>query len=160
MTTYQKLCRLAAAATIATLALPAACDSGPSGTVTTADWASGRKADISCLGDVTIVTEDHYDLNGDGRDETFLVMRCKSAKDPGGDQLEVIPGDMTPDNADPTKLVLQMPEPAVVDGLCFADRTAIYRVTGAGKPQVRQVKWPKDAAEPGPPTAGPPHGCP
>jgi hypothetical protein len=126
----------------------------------TTDWASVRKADVSCLNDVDVVHQDYYDLNGDGRAEVFLVMRCRAGRDPHGDQLEVIDGGAEADTAHPTKLVLQMPDPAVVSGLCFADRTAIYRVTGAGRSTVWQLKWSKDAAEPGPPTAGPARGCP
>jgi len=152
--------RLASATTIAALALLAGCDLGTLDATAKTNWASARKADISCLGNVDVVHEDYYDLNGDGRAEVFLVMRCKSGQDPHGDQLEVIGGDVNADTAHPTKLVLQMPDPAVVDGLCFANKAAIYRVTVAGKPKVWQVKWSKDAVEPGPPTAGPARGCP
>jgi hypothetical protein len=151
---------LAFGTTVAALTLLVGCDLGTWGASSKTDWASARKADISCLDNVDVVHEDYYDLNGDGRAEVFLVMRCRSGQDPRGDQLEVIAGDMDPDTANPTKLVLQMPDPAVVDGLCFANKAAIYRVTVAGKPKVWQVKWSKDAAEPGPPTAGPARGCP
>jgi hypothetical protein len=152
--------RLASVTTIAALGLLAGCQFGTSDASAKTDLATFHKADISCLGDVLKVSEDHYDLNGDGRDEVFLVMRCKSAKDPHGDQLEVLAGNQDPDDARPTKLVLQMPDPSVVDKLCFANKTAIYRVTGPGKPKIWQVKWSENAAEPGAPTPGPARGCP
>ena len=146
-------------ASIAVVGLLAGCDLGTRTTPAETNWPSVRAADISCFDD-PVVHEDHYDLNEDGRDEVFLVMKCKTPEEPPGDQLEVIAGNEDPDSAHPTKLVLQMPDPAVVDRLCFRGGAAIYRVTRAGKAKVWQVKWPKDHAKPGPPTAGPAHGCP
>lgn len=151
--------RLGCAAVIAALMLPAGCFFGTSETAAEIDWGSVRKRDVSCLGDVEVVRRDHYDLNGDGRAEMFLIMRCLADHEPAGDQLEVIAGGTDFETSPPTKLVLQMPE-AVVDRLCFAGRAAIYRVTVGGRSAVWQVTWADDAAEPGPPTPGPEQGCP
>jgi hypothetical protein len=42
----------------------------------------------------------------------------------------------------------------------WSTRRSTNRVTGPGKLKIRQVKWPGNAGEPGPPTPGPARGCP
>jgi hypothetical protein len=76
--------RLAFVATTGALALLAGCGFGTKDAPAETDLASARKPDISCLGDVEVVHKDRYDLNGDGRAELFLIMRCKSKTDPRG----------------------------------------------------------------------------
>lgn len=115
---------------------------------------AGHNRDISCLGQVDYPRKEFYDLDGDGNDEEFLIMRCQDSADPKGDQLEVISGDLNPDNGEPNKLVLQFP-PRTVDALCFSHRTAVYRLTAPGRqPQVWKVKWAKNTGKPGKPTSG------
>lgn len=132
--------------------------SDPPASIRASKWDDLRRSDISCI-DGVHVTADYYDLDGDGRDEAFLTMRCAAKTDPPGDQLEVVPGGADPATVHPTKLVLQMPR-AVVDHLCFTAGSAIYRVTVAGESKVWQIRWPEHKPAPSKPTPGPPDGCP
>jgi len=149
--------RLTSATTIVALALLAGCRVADP---TEINWAAVREADVSCLGKANVVTEEYYDLNGDGSDEVFLVMKCASKNDPPGHQLEIIAGGTDPETAHPTKRVLQIPGPPVIDRMHFARRTATYRVSIAGKARMWQVRWSEGAAKPGPATPCPATGCP
>jgi hypothetical protein len=151
--------RLSPVMAIATLAFLAGCGPGDPGPIRESNWSEIRRSDVSCIGKVTM-TADYYDLNGDGRDEAFLTMRCDDKNDPPGDQFEVFAGGTDPADTHPTKLVLQMPQ-AVVDRVCFRNQVAIYQVTTAdGRSKIWQVRWKKDDPGPGKPTPGPVHGCP
>ncbi|WP_433381086.1 hypothetical protein ACQPZX_16465 [Actinoplanes sp. CA-142083] len=142
---------------MATVLLLAGCGWATPDSSTKNDLNMKHGSEISCLRDAVFPHIDHYDLNGDGSAEEFLVMRCENASDPRGDQFEVLPGG---GDGKPVKLVLQMPQPSVVDRVCFANGAAIYSVTSATGSKVWQVKWAKDKPKPGPPTPGPPGGCP
>ncbi|XVU27053.1 hypothetical protein ACQPZJ_08430 [Actinoplanes sp. CA-054009] len=133
-------------AAIVTLTLLAGCDFG-SVSPEDVDWGFVRQADASCFGPVD-ATPDFHDLNGDGKNEIFLIMGCRDAAEERGDQLEIITGGSEPESARPTKLVLQVPTPARVEGLCFIGRSAYYQVIRRRQSTFHEVRWDGEKGKP------------
>jgi hypothetical protein len=151
--------RLSPVMVIGTLAFLAGCGPGEPTVLREANWVKIRGSDATCVDEPTLVADDYYDLNGDGRDETFLTLKCTAKSDPPGHQFEVVESNGDLSRTHPHKLVLQVP-PAVVDRVCFSNLTATYRVTIAGRSEIWQVRWRKGEPGPDKPTRVRGRGCP